>query len=314
MDRERSGRAHEHTRELPPPDLGLDALPCHAVAIQDLVRAEMIGRAAKTELRRLLRASPARTSWAAIVAHFVNCFLGATPCGPWTPAAAAAATTTATVGAGTGNGSPSTKGAAHSKAHKHKHKGKQGSSPPSAAAKLAAPVAPAAATARAVDPILGFAMPAPADLLATVSTESVWSQIVHLVRERFRYDLPGPWRGPSAPLNRMGALRGLCLAVGVQVACRPLHFNAPDGRVLKPDDVVGLHPVVTHHYGQVRGRATAGRPAGPRALFTASGLDRRGGAPGAALAQPVPDVVNLFDAGRARQLHGTSPSVGRALG
>ena len=74
---------HHHLPVRPPP---------RPRAPQNLLRAEMVHRAAKSVLRQHLQAA-SRTARATVVAHFVNCFLAYTPCAPWAQARSAVTAT-----------------------------------------------------------------------------------------------------------------------------------------------------------------------------------------------------------------------------
>jgi hypothetical protein len=235
----------------------------------DQLRAEMIGRAAKNELRQLLRTAP-RTAYAVATAHFINCYLATST---YTPAPV---------------GAEKTKPAA---SHKGSRRNKRSTAAPPAAA--AEP-----RTRPPVDATLGFAMPVPNELLAPLTPTTVWAALVERVRACFRYELPTAWRGPSAPLHRLGALRALCMATGVQVAAKSYQFDAAHGRVVAPADIGGVQPLVAHSYGQVR-RVLARLSL--RAICV--GVWWLGRSSGRRRMQ-VSDAVRTFEAGRMRLAQG----------
>jgi len=233
---------------------------------QDLIRAEMVGRGAKAILRQRLREVPqtSRPLLPAVAAHMLNAYLAKVPYVPRTAAAKAAqpngasaarkkdsstkaranGATTSVATAATAEAPAARSGSSKGKA-KHKSAG---------AAKAVAQDAPGTVMKdMPLDPEQGFVPVLPAELTAGLTSELVWADIVRLVRERFRYDLPAAWRsGDTAPLRRLQALRVLCKAIGLQILARSYRFDASEGCVFTASDIVGLVPVTEHAYGVVR--------------------------------------------------------------
>jgi len=284
---------------------------------QDLIRAEMVGRAAKAILRQRLREVPqtSRPLLPVVAAHVLNAYLAEVPYAPRTTAAKAAQPNGGAAPAAARKKDSSAKGRANgtttSVATAEAPAARSGSS-------KGKPKHKRAGTAKAVaegatgtvvkdmplDPELGFVPALPAELTAGLTSELLWADIVRLVRERFRYDLPAAWRsGVTAPLRRLQALRVLCKAVGLQVLARTYRFDASEGCVFTASDIVGLVPVAEHAYGVVRWgwcRRTW--------LRTPAHSLRRGRAPrGGPGGLQVEDALSIYDAGRNHLSKGASP-------